>query len=74
MLRGRAAGILGRDADAEKDFTTAIERRMPGPEVYTLRAMARVALRNTAGACADLTEAANRGDKTAAGTVTKNCR
>ena len=74
MLRGRAAGILGRNADAEQDFTAAIERRMPGPEVYTLRAMARVALRNTAAACADLTEAANRGDKTAAGTVTKICR
>ena len=63
MLRGRAAGILGRNADAEQDFMAAIERRMPGPEVYTLRAMARVALRNTAAACADLTEAANRGDK-----------
>ncbi len=74
FLRGRAAGMVGREADAEKDFTAAIDRRMAGPEVYTLRAMARVALGNTAGACADLAEAAKLGDKAAASTVAKNCR
>lgn len=74
FLRGRAAGMAGREADAEKDFTAAIDRRMAGPEVYSLRAMARVALGNTAGACADLSEAAKLGDKAAAATVAKNCR
>jgi tetratricopeptide (TPR) repeat protein len=74
FLRGRAAGMVGREADAEKDFTAAIDRRMVGPEVYTLRAMARVALGNTAGACADLTEAAKLGDKAASATVAKNCK
>lgn len=74
FLRGRAAGMAGREADAEKDFTAAIDRRMAGPEVYTLRAMARVALGNTTGACADLTEAARLGDKAASATVAKNCR
>lgn len=74
FLRGRAAGMAGREADAEKDFTAAIDRRMAGPEVYSLRAMARVALGNTAGACADLAEAAKLGDKAAAATVAKNCR
>ena len=74
FLRGRAAGMLGREADAEKDFTAAIERRMPGPEAHTLRAMARASQGNTAGACADLAEAAKRGDKAAAAAVTKNCK
>jgi len=74
FLRGRAAGTAGRAADAEKDFTAAIARRMAGPEVYTLRAMVRATLGNTAGACADLTEAATRGDKAAAATVAKNCK
>lgn len=74
FLRGRAAGMAGREADAEKDFTAAIDRRMAGPEVYSLRAMARVALGNTVGACADLTEAARLGDKAASATVAKNCR
>ncbi len=74
FLRGRAAGMSGREADAEKDFTTAIERRMAGPEVYTLRAMARVSLGNTAGACADLAVATKLGDKAAAAAATKNCK
>lgn len=74
FLRGRAAGMSGREADAEKDFTAAIARRMTGPEVYTLRAIVRVALGNMPGACADLTEAATRGDKAAAATVAKNCK
>ncbi|WP_373067357.1 tetratricopeptide repeat protein [Gemmatimonas sp.] len=74
LLRGRAAGMTGRGADAERDFTAAIQRRMTGPEVYTLRAIARAALGNTAGACADLAEAVKLGDKSAAATVTKNCR
>ncbi|WP_411281566.1 tetratricopeptide repeat protein [Gemmatimonas sp.] len=74
FLRGRAAGMSGRTDDAEKDFTAAIERRMAGPEVYTLRAMARVALKNTAGACADLAQAAKLGDKAAATTAAKNCK
>ncbi|QJR37443.1 tetratricopeptide repeat protein [Gemmatimonas groenlandica] len=74
FLRGRAAGMAGREADAEKDFTAAIDRRMAGPEVFSLRAMARVALGNTSGACADLAEAAKLGDKAAAATVAKNCR
>lgn len=74
FLRGRAAGMLGRESDAEKDFTAAIERRMAGPEAYTLRALTRVALGNTAGACADLAQAAKLGDKAATATVAKNCR
>ena len=74
FLRGRAAGMSDRHADAEKDFTAAIERRMTGPEVYTLRAMARVALDNTVGACADLAVAAKLGDKAATATVAKNCK
>ena len=74
FLRGRAAGMSGREADAEKDFTAAIARRITGPEVYTLRARSRVALGNTAGACADLAEAAKLGDKAAAATVAKNCQ
>jgi hypothetical protein len=36
--------------------------------------MVRATLGNTAGACADLTEAATRGDKAAAATVAKNCK
>jgi len=74
FLRGRAAGMSGRGAEAEKDFTAAIERRMTGPEVYTLRALTRAALGNTAGACADLTEAGKLGDKAAAAAVAKNCK
>lgn len=74
FLRGRAAGMSGREADAERDFTAAIARNIAGPEVYTLRALSRVSLGNTAGACADLTEAAKRGDKAAAGAVAKNCK
>jgi len=74
FLRGRASGMAGREVEAEKDFTAAIERRMAGPEAYTLRAMTRAKLGNTAGACADLAEAAKRGDTAAAAAVTKNCR
>ena len=74
FLRGRAAGMSGRGADAEKDFTAAIQRRMTGPEVYTLRALTRAALGNAEGACADLNEAAKLGDKAATAAVAKNCR
>ncbi len=74
FLRGRAAGMSGRHAEAEKDLTAAIERRMAGPEAYTLRAIARMALGNAAGACADLTAAAKLGDKSATAAAAKNCR
>lgn len=74
FLRGRAAGMSGRHADAETDFTAAVERRMAGPDVYTLRAIARMALGNTAGACSDLNQAVKLGDKNAAASVAKNCR
>ena len=74
FLRGRAASMSGRHADAEKDFTAAIERQMAGPDAYTLRAIARVALGNTAGACADLTAATKLGDTAAAAAFAKNCK
>lgn len=74
FLRGRAAGMSGRHADAEKDFTAAVERRIGGPDAYTLRAIARMALGNSAGACSDLNQAMKLGDKNAAASFARSCR
>lgn len=73
-LRGRAAGMIGRDADAVKDFTAAIERRMTGADIYKFRAMARANSGDVKGACVDFSRASQLGDADATSMMARSCR
>ncbi len=73
-LRGRAAGMAGRDAEAAKDFSAAIERGMTGADIFRLRGMARANSGDVKGGCADFAEAAKLGDRDAAAVMARNCR
>ncbi len=73
-LRGRAAGMAGRDADAAKDFSAAIERGMTGAEIYRLRGMSRANSGDVRGACGDFAAAAKLGDRYADAIMARNCK